>query len=75
MDTFRCEGWLMITQYPESDTAVIRLTHTKDHVPYWCIDVPAEVRELVTANGNLKTAEVSTHQSRHKWFMLILRLY
>ena len=37
---FDCAGWLHITVNEKDSTALIKLKHEDDHIPYWCIDVP-----------------------------------
>lgn len=53
MDTFDCKGWLHITLSDLSDTAYVKIEHCDDHIPYWPIDVPAEIEELVREHANL----------------------
>jgi hypothetical protein len=34
------------------------LKHEDDHVPYWCIDVPQDVKDFVHANSDLNPTQV-----------------
>jgi hypothetical protein len=58
MDTFDCRGWIHITLSEGGDTALIRLKHEDDHVPYWSIDVPPEVQDYVHKNIHLSPIQV-----------------
>ncbi|KAJ7222026.1 hypothetical protein C8J57DRAFT_1731677 [Mycena rebaudengoi] len=53
MDAFKCHGWLHITINDWDNTAFIKILHHDDHVPYWSIDVPADVMELMQRNPKL----------------------
>lgn len=53
MDVFDCSGWLHITITAGENVALVKLKHEDDHVPYWCIDVPMDVKAFVAANPNL----------------------
>lgn len=59
MDTFECDGWLHITVTEGSDIAVVKLKHQDDHVPYWTIDVPVDIQNIVHDNPSMKPAQVS----------------
>lgn len=59
MESFHCKGLLVITPDAERNILIIKVTHRKDHVPYWSIDIPKDVKALVEKNRDMKTAEVS----------------
>ncbi|KAJ7679519.1 hypothetical protein DFH06DRAFT_974484, partial [Mycena polygramma] len=59
MDTFQCHGWLHITVNDSDSIAFVKISHADDHVPYWCIDVPADVMEFVRANPKLTPTQVA----------------
>ncbi|KAJ7673679.1 hypothetical protein DFH06DRAFT_1081518 [Mycena polygramma] len=58
MDAFNCHGWLHITVFDGETTAFVKILHQDDHIPYWSIDVPADVVEYVRANSKLTTTQV-----------------
>ena len=58
MDTFDCHGWLFITVTEGSDIANVKFQHKDDHVPYWNIDVPQDVQDLVHDNPNMTPTQV-----------------
>ncbi|KAG6826876.1 hypothetical protein H0H92_014080 [Tricholoma furcatifolium] len=58
METFDCSGWLYIVIFMGSPVANVKLTHKEDHIPYWCIDVPDEVKDFVNANPNLTSMQL-----------------
>ncbi|KAJ7787808.1 hypothetical protein B0H14DRAFT_2399159 [Mycena olivaceomarginata] len=53
MESFNCRGWLHITIDDSDNIAIVKILHRDDHIPYWCIDVPAEVTEFVRQNPKL----------------------
>ncbi|KAJ7307681.1 hypothetical protein DFH08DRAFT_720129, partial [Mycena albidolilacea] len=53
MDVFPRKGWLHVTVNNGEDIASASLSHTDDHVPYYSIDVPAEVVDYVYGNHKL----------------------
>lgn len=61
MLSFDCEGWLHITVWDGSDIVRIRLGHCLQHVPYWSIDVPDDIRQYVEQNFELRPTEVCDH--------------
>ncbi len=60
MHTFDCNGWLTIWACPDTDDLFVHLKHKNDYVPYFCIDVPANVQQFVTNNPGLRGPEVRT---------------
>ncbi|KAJ7721232.1 hypothetical protein B0H14DRAFT_587392 [Mycena olivaceomarginata] len=58
MDAFPCKGWLHITVNDGEDVASVSLSHADDHVPYYSIDVPAEVVDYVHGNHKLPLGEL-----------------
>jgi len=58
MDVFDCSGWLHITVTTGEPVALVKLKHEDDHVPYWCIDVPQDVKDFVHANPDLNPTQV-----------------
>lgn len=69
MDVFDCSGWLHIYLNENDTIAFVKLKHEDDHVAYWCIDVPKEVRSYVLKNCHLSPAQVSNPE------MLSLKSY
>ncbi|KAJ7321023.1 hypothetical protein DFH08DRAFT_970322 [Mycena albidolilacea] len=47
MDSFDCHGWLHITLHNSDNIVLVKISHRDDHIPYWCIDVPAHVTEFL----------------------------
>ncbi|KAG6892772.1 hypothetical protein C0995_002451, partial [Termitomyces sp. Mi166 len=41
-----------------SSVALIKLKHQEDHIPYWCIDVPEDVRDFVHDHPALNPAQL-----------------
>ena len=59
MDVFDCSGWLHITITAGKCVAIVKLKHEDDHIPYWCIDVPADVKAFVVQNPSLNPTQAS----------------
>src|SRR5271155_2413967 len=57
MDTFKCGGWLHITIADQSNIALAKLKHQNDHVKYWSIEVPSDIRDHVCNNSDLSPAQ------------------
>ncbi|KAJ7212431.1 hypothetical protein C8J57DRAFT_1539110 [Mycena rebaudengoi] len=58
MDAFECGGWLHITINDWDDIAFVKIVHHDDHVPYWSIDVPADVADFVRHNPQLTPGQL-----------------
>ncbi|KAJ7348505.1 hypothetical protein DFH08DRAFT_698475 [Mycena albidolilacea] len=58
MDSFDCHGWLHITLDNSDNIVLVKISHRDDHIPYWCIDVPAHVTEFVRQNPKLTPDQV-----------------
>jgi hypothetical protein len=58
MDTFDCHGWLFITVIEGNDVVNVKFQHKDDHVPYWNIDVPQDVQDLIRNNLNMTPTQV-----------------
>ncbi|KAJ7790884.1 hypothetical protein B0H14DRAFT_3501125 [Mycena olivaceomarginata] len=58
MDAFECHGWLHITIMDGENIALIKISHSDDHIPYWSIDVPADVIEFVKQNPKLTPGQL-----------------
>ncbi|KAF8956350.1 hypothetical protein BDZ97DRAFT_1671707 [Flammula alnicola] len=58
MGTFPCKGWLKITVYEGSPSVEIKLNHAEEHIPYWCINVPPNIREFVEKNRQLTSTQL-----------------
>jgi hypothetical protein len=58
MDTFDCHGWLFITVVEGSDVVNVKFQHKDDHIPYWNIDVPQDVQNLVQNNLSMTPTQV-----------------
>jgi hypothetical protein len=63
MDTFDCLGWLLITITEGSDVVNVKFQHKDDHVPYWNIDVPKDVQDLVHNNPSMTPTQVRNTQA------------
>jgi hypothetical protein len=61
MDTFDCHGWLFITVTEGSDIVNVKFQHKDDHVPYWNIDVPQDVQDLVHNNPSMTPTQVNKY--------------
>jgi hypothetical protein len=66
MDAFECHGWLHITIMDGENIALIKISHSDDHIPYWSIDVPADVIEFVKQNPKSTPGQVSRVFSFHR---------
>lgn len=54
MQTYSCNGWLNITVNPSKVSEVlISLVHKCDHPPYWSIDIPDNVKELIRVGSSI----------------------
>lgn len=60
MAAFNCNGWLHITIWDNSSSALVRFKHENEHVPYWNIDVPSDTRDFIRNNLALTPTQVST---------------
>ncbi|KIL55523.1 hypothetical protein M378DRAFT_17871 [Amanita muscaria Koide BX008] len=58
MTAFQCNGWIYITLYQGNPVAFVKIRHEEEHVPYWCIDVPPEVKAYIKDNTGLNAPEV-----------------
>lgn len=58
MYTFKCDGWLHITITDDVDTAFVKYKHEDDHVPYWDIEVPEEIKAFVRENIQMTPTQV-----------------
>ncbi|KAL1741820.1 hypothetical protein HDZ31DRAFT_44600, partial [Schizophyllum fasciatum] len=63
MDVFHCDGWLHITIWESLEAlpemaAWIKLKHENDHIPYWEIDVPDAIQNLVHGNPELRPSQL-----------------
>ena len=61
MYTFDCHGWLFITITEGSDIVNVKFQHKDDHVPYWNIDVPQDVQDLVHNNPSMTPTQVNKY--------------
>lgn len=59
MDRFECDGWLHITVFDDSNIALVKYKHKEDHIHYWSIEVPLDVKEYVENNPDLNPTQVS----------------
>lgn len=58
MDSFPCKGGLHITVSDLDDVVFVKISHAEDHVPYYSIDVPSHIVELVHKNHKLTIGQV-----------------
>ncbi|KAF9474402.1 hypothetical protein BDN70DRAFT_767677, partial [Pholiota conissans] len=59
MSSFHCNGWLNIKVWDDSlDTVLVKLTHKSDHIPYWKIDVPDNIKSLVYEKIELTPTQI-----------------
>lgn len=58
MDAFKCSGWLHITLFDSGTVGWISMKHLDDHIPYFRIDLPDDVKAFVRDNLKLKPAKV-----------------
>lgn len=66
MSTFACRGWLHITITDQSNVALVKIDHHNDHIPYFPIDIPPEVKQYVHDNTNMTPTQV--HRSKSHFF-------
>jgi hypothetical protein len=59
MDVFDCHGQLQIAIFNSGSVVFVKLIHRDDHIPYWNIDVPKDIRDFVVKNLNLTPQQVS----------------
>lgn len=59
MITFQCKGWLHITISDNLEIALVKIDHCDDHIPYFPIDIPPEIENLVRENQNLSPTQVN----------------
>lgn len=56
---FDCDGWLHIFLTAEArGVAHIKYKHVDDHVPYWLVGVPEDVKQFVKDNSKLPMSKV-----------------
>lgn len=65
MDSFECHGWVTMWVCAGSQILFVRFNHALDHVPYFCIDVPDDVRAYVKNNPRLRPNQVSLRQNHY----------
>ncbi|KAJ7301424.1 hypothetical protein DFH08DRAFT_827548 [Mycena albidolilacea] len=58
MDAFKCHGWLHITIMDGENIALIKISHSDDHIPYWSIDIPTDVIAFVKQNPKLTPGQL-----------------
>ncbi|KAM6491726.1 hypothetical protein JOM56_012766 [Amanita muscaria] len=58
MTAFQCNGWIYITLYEGSPVAFVKIRHEEEHIPYWSIDVPPEVKAYIKDNTGLNAPEL-----------------
>jgi hypothetical protein len=63
MDTFKCHGWLHITLSELDNIAYVKIDHGDGHVPYVPIDIPEDVKELITNNPKWTPTQVGSDPS------------
>ena len=59
MYTFECRGWLHITIMDDTDIALVKYNHEDDHVPYWDVEIPLDIKEFISNNVQMKPTQVS----------------
>ncbi|KAF8912407.1 hypothetical protein CPB85DRAFT_1561485 [Mucidula mucida] len=60
MDSFECHGWVTMWVCAGSQILFVRFNHALNHVPYFCIDVPDDVRTYVKNNPRLRPNQLWT---------------
>ncbi|KAJ7469241.1 hypothetical protein FB451DRAFT_945129, partial [Mycena latifolia] len=58
MDSFPCKGWLHITVNDWDNVAFVNIKHADDHIPYWKIDVPPDIAEIVHQHSKLTPTQL-----------------
>ena len=48
MCSFECDGWLHITIDDRTMDAAIVIQHKDDHIPYFVIGLPEDVKKLIS---------------------------
>lgn len=69
MERFDCKGRVAVTLVPETlgAYAEVAITHVEDHVPYCCVSLPEDVKELVRANlsKTMSQVRIDLDSTRH----------
>lgn len=58
MTRFDCHGWLHITLSNTNHTAFVKISHGNLHIPYYCIDVPQDIKDFIHENLNMTPSQV-----------------
>ncbi|KAK7000818.1 hypothetical protein R3P38DRAFT_3217993 [Favolaschia claudopus] len=58
MDAFDCHGWVHVTVLSGQNTSRVKVSHHDDHIPYYCIDIPADIQEFIRANLKLNPSQL-----------------
>jgi hypothetical protein len=58
MDVFECKGWLHITLNDWDHIAYVKMEHLDEHVPYWSIDVPDAIKQMIIDLPDLTPVQV-----------------
>jgi hypothetical protein len=75
MAAFQCSGWVHITLSDLSDIAFIKLDHCEDHIPYWPIDIPADVEKYVRDNTKMTPTQVCHTLTQYAMHQLIFETF
>lgn len=59
MESFPCGGWMHITITEGDPSAFVRFKHQDDHVHYWNIDIPSDIKSYVQENMSMNPTQVS----------------
>lgn len=55
MTTFHCKEWLYITISNNSEITLVKIDHCNNHVPYFPINIPPDIEQMVCDNKHLST--------------------
>ena len=58
MPTFDCGGWLHITLSENTTRSLIKMDHHNNHMPYWEIDIPEDVKAMIINGKDKRPSQV-----------------
>jgi hypothetical protein len=59
METFDCHGWIRVIVDNRLEDALVKISHLEDHIPYCVIDIPDDVKKVVSGSVNKTVSQVS----------------
>lgn len=71
--SFKCKGWLNITLYEASNVALVTVSHEEDHIHYWNISVPKEIRDFIDTKAGFTVDQV--HFYNIKFITMLINIF